>query len=71
MVQPPGGNRPEWAFAAIKRPSTVTILRSPSAPSKVVLPVVGGVDVSTGLPACNTLRGQPCRNYVPLVNQSS
>jgi hypothetical protein len=71
VVQPPGGNRPEWAFAAIKRPSTVTILRSPSAPSKVVLPVVGGVDVSTGLPACNTLRGQPCRNYVPLVNQSS
>jgi len=71
VVQPPGGNRPEWAFAAIKRPSTVTILRSPSTPSKVVLPVVGGIAVSTGLPACNTLRGQPCRNYVPLVNHGS
>ncbi len=71
VVQPPGGNRPEWAFAAITRPSTVTIVRSPSHPSKMVLPVVGGVDVTTGLPACNSLRGQPCRNYVPLVNQSS
>jgi hypothetical protein len=36
-----------------------------------VLPVVGGIAVSTGLPACNTLRGQPCRNYVPLVNHGS
>jgi predicted acyl esterase len=71
VVQPPGGNRPAWAFAAVKPRSTVTIVRSPARPSKVVLPVVGGVDVSTGLPACNSLRGQPCRNYVPLVNQST
>ena len=66
VVQPPGGNRPSWAFAAHtsdRAPST--ILRSPSAPSKVVLPVVAGVDVSTGLPACDSLRGQPCRPYVP------
>jgi predicted acyl esterase len=71
VVQPPGGNRPAWAFAAIRQPSTVTIVRSSTHPSKVVLPAVGGIDVSTGLPACNSLRGQPCRNYVPLVNQSS
>jgi uncharacterized protein len=71
VVQPPGGNRPAWAFDAIERPSTVTILHSKAHPSKVVLPVVGGVDVSTGLPECNSLRGQPCRNYVPLVNQST
>jgi hypothetical protein len=70
VVQPPGGNRPAWAFHALERPSTVTVMHSQAYPSKVVLPVVGSVDVSTPLPACNSLRGQPCRNYVPLVNQS-
>ena len=72
VVQPPGGNRPEWAFAAIQRPSTVTILRSPSA--SVEGRAAGGRRgrrERPPLPACGTLRGQPCRNYVPLVNQSS
>ena len=37
-------------------------------PSKVVLPLVPGVSVPTLLPACGSLRGQPCRSYVPLDN---
>jgi putative CocE/NonD family hydrolase len=71
VVQPPGGNRPSWAFAALPAPRTVTISRSAAQPSKVVLPVVSGVDVSTPLPACDTLRGQPCRAYQPLENRSA
>lgn len=68
VVQPPGGNRPAWAFAARPGPGTVTVSRSDARPSKVVLPVVTGVAVSTPLPACGTLRGQPCRAYHPLEN---
>ncbi len=71
VVQPPGGNRPAWAFAALPGPRTVTVARSAAQPSKVVLPVVPGIAVSTGLPACGTLRGQPCRTYVPLDNRSA
>jgi predicted acyl esterase len=71
VVQPPGGNRPAWAFAARPGPRAVTVSRSPAQPSRVVLPVVSGVDVSTPLPACGTLRGQPCRTYQPLENRST
>ena len=44
--------------------------RAAATPSKVVLPVVSGIDVSTPLPKCGSLRGQPCRAYVPLDNRS-
>lgn len=71
VVQPPGGNRPSWAFAALPATRTVTISRSEAQPSKVVLPVVSGVDVSTPLPACGTLRGQPCRDYQALENRTA
>jgi predicted acyl esterase len=70
VVQPPGGNRPAWAFDALTYDGTVTndVVRSSAQPSKVVLPVVSGVSVTTPLPACGSLRGQPCRAYVPLDN---
>jgi predicted acyl esterase len=71
VVQPPGGNKPAWAFATLPGRRTVTVERSATHPSKVVLPVVSGIDVSTPLPACGTLRGQPCRTYVPLDNRST
>jgi predicted acyl esterase len=71
VVQPPGGNRPAWAFATLPGTRRVTISRSNAQPSKVVLPVVSGVDVSTPLPACGTLRGQPCRPYQTLENRSA
>jgi predicted acyl esterase len=63
VVQPPGGNRPEWAFDAITYDHAVTnrVGISGTRASKVTLPVVPGIDVSTPLPACGTLRGQPCR----------
>ena len=70
VVQPPGGNRPSWAFDTL-RPDpapTVTIERSANHPSKVVLPLVSGVSVTSDLPPCGTLRGQPCRAYVPAAN---
>ena len=71
VVQPPGGNRPAWAFAALPGPRTVTVSRSAAQPSKVVLPVVSGVAVTSPLPDCGTLRGQPCRTYQSLQNESA
>jgi hypothetical protein len=41
----------------------VTVGYGPSMPSRVVLPVVPGVAVPTGLPPCPGLRGEPCRDY--------
>jgi predicted acyl esterase len=72
VVQPPGGNRPAWAFDArtYHRDVTVTVARSRAYPSRVVLPVVAGVDVPTRRPECGSLRGQPCREYVPAANST-
>ena len=70
-VSAPGGDRPVWAFAETipSGPTQVTLARSTAMPSRLLLPVVAGVDVPTGLPPCPGLRGQPCRPYQPLTNQ--
>ena len=72
VVQPPGGNRPAWAFAALSYDHDVrlTVARSTAHPSRVVLPVVAGVDVPTRRPKCGSLRGQPCREYAPAANSN-
>jgi hypothetical protein len=31
--------------------------------------VVPGMTVPTGIPACGTLRNEPCRTYRPTTNQ--
>lgn len=59
-VDAPGGNRAEWVFETIAHGETVDIAHGPERPSRIVLPVVAGVDVPAGYPTC-TLRGQPCR----------
>jgi len=62
------GDQPIWAFkrAKPKRGQTgIVIASSKRRPSKLVLPVVPGVDVPTELPPCPGLRGQPCRQYEP------
>jgi predicted acyl esterase len=69
-VEAPGGDRPLWQFMALSANGEVTVDISHSAtyPSRIVLPVVPGVDVPTPLPPCPSLRGEPCRNYVELTN---
>ncbi len=69
-VQAPGGNRPRWAFTALPAKGTVTnsIAHDAAHPSSIVLPLVSGVPVPTGLPACGALRGEPCRVFVPEAN---
>ncbi len=69
-IDTPGGVRADWRFAIKKFPETVKygIAHDASHPSKVVLPRLAGVPVPTVAPPCPSLRGQPCRTWVPAVN---
>ncbi|MEP9361913.1 CocE/NonD family hydrolase [Nocardioides sp. CN2-186] len=63
-VDAPGGARPLWAFdQTISHGEQVEIATDAAHPSKLVLPVVAGVDVPKKAPACASLRSQPCRQY--------
>ena len=70
-ISAPGGDQPIWAFAEAKPDSTpwVAIDHSRKHASRLVLPVTDDGDAPTGLPPCPGLRGEPCRDYVPLANQ--
>ncbi|HEX5613604.1 MAG TPA: CocE/NonD family hydrolase [Acidimicrobiia bacterium] len=61
-VEAPGGNRPFWTFDALAASGTVVneVAHSTSRPSRIVLPVLDD-DAPDALPACPSLRGQPCR----------
>jgi hypothetical protein len=62
-ISAPNGDQPIWAFAETspKRTAKVSIAASRRKPSSLLLPVVPGVAVPTGLPPCPGLRGEPCR----------
>lgn len=72
IIAAPNGQQPVWSFSE-PMPATgtsdVQISSSPSKPSRLVLPVIPGLKVPTGLPPCPGLRNQPCRDYVPFTNQ--
>jgi predicted acyl esterase len=69
-VSAPNGDQPVWSFAQTipAGRATVTLGHGPKLPSRLILPVVPGVSVPTGLPPCPGLRGEPCRSYQPNVN---
>jgi predicted acyl esterase len=63
-ISAPNGDQPIWAFSQTKpsKGSTrIAIAHSKRKPSRLILPVVPGVNVPTGLPPCPGLRGEPCR----------
>jgi predicted acyl esterase len=60
------GDQPIWAFdeaKPTKGKTRITISSSRRKPSRLVLPVVPGVDVPDELPPCPGLRAQPCREF--------
>ena len=71
-ISAPNGTQPIWSFGQTvpAGTATVSIASSPTMPSSLVLPVVPGVAVPTGLPPCPSLRNEPCRAYQPIVNQT-
>jgi predicted acyl esterase len=70
-VEAPGGDRVAWAFDT--PPTNGQVLnevgRGGKRGSRVVLSVVPTPkDIPADLPPCPSLRGQPCRMWVPAVN---
>jgi uncharacterized protein len=70
-ISAPNGDQPIWSFgqASPKGQARVVIAYSRRMPSRLILPVVPGVNVPTRLPPCPGLRGEPCRTYQPLGNR--
>lgn len=66
-IEAPGGDRAIWKFAALAVDGGATVEIALDG-SRVVLPVVPGVDVPTVLPPCAALRNQPCRDYEEIDN---
>ena len=69
-IDTPGDTAAEWYFILLDQPSTArhAFAHSQQYPSRVVLPLIPTIEVPTPLADCNTLRGQPCRPYVPVDN---
>jgi predicted acyl esterase len=72
-IAAPNGTQPIWSFDYTQPKGTakVSIAFSTNMPSSLVLPVVPGVSVPTGLPPCPSLRNEPCRRYAPIVNRTA
>jgi uncharacterized protein len=70
-ISAPNGSQPIWDFEEAEPSGTaqVAIAYSKQDPSDLLLPVVPGINVPTGLPPCPGLRGEPCREYVPFTNR--
>jgi predicted acyl esterase len=72
-VAAPNGAQPVWSFSQTAPTGTadVSVAFSSAMPSSLILPVVPGVSVPTGLPPCPSLRNEPCRKYVPFTNRTA
>ena len=74
-IAAPNGAQPVWAFSNTTPPlgktAKVWIAFSRQMRSSLSLPVVPGVNVTSALPPCPSLRNEPCRPYQPLVNQTA
>jgi uncharacterized protein len=69
-IAAPNGTQPIWAFDQTEPEGTaqVAIAYGGDTPSHLLLPVVPGLSVPTGLPPCPGLRGEPCRGYQAFAN---
>jgi hypothetical protein len=70
-IAAPNGAQPIWDFEETEPAgkANVAIAFSKEDPSNLLLPVIPGVNVSSSLPPYPGLRGEPCRDYVPLTNR--
>lgn len=70
-ITAPGGDRPEWAFADTYQTHgtvTDTLGLGGVRPTALVLSVLPGTTPPDPQPPCPSLRGEPCRTYVPAGN---
>ena len=62
-VDAPGNSRPLWDFDTIAHGERVLVAADADHPSRLVLPLVPGIDAPRTAPPCASLRSQPCRTY--------
>ncbi len=70
VISAPGGDRPSWAFGTPATHGTVTDTIELGS-SSLVVNVVSGVTPTPAMPACGALRGEPCRAYALMSNQTA
>jgi uncharacterized protein len=72
VISAPGGDRPSWTFQTPATHNSVldTVALGGAHGSTFVVNEVQGVVPATAQPACGSLRGEPCRPYARLGNQS-
>jgi hypothetical protein len=73
VISAPNGDQPVWSFSETEPQGTakVAIAFGKHKRSRLVLPVVPGLGVPTGLPPCPGLRAEPCRDYQPIANRQA
>jgi predicted acyl esterase len=73
MLAAANGDQPIWSFSQTNplKTATLAVAFSKRRPSRLILPVVPGVSVPTGLPPCPGMRGEPCRAYQPFMNRAT
>ncbi|MGH9016541.1 MAG: CocE/NonD family hydrolase C-terminal non-catalytic domain-containing protein, partial [Acidimicrobiales bacterium] len=72
VLSAPGGDRPSWTFLTPATDNKVvdTLALGGADGSSLVVNEVAGVVPTAALPACGSLRGEPCRADAALGNQS-
>jgi hypothetical protein len=74
IIAAPNGTQPIWSFSHTQPEggtASEEVAFSPSMPSSLTLPVVPGLTIPTALPACPSLRNEPCRTYQASTNEGS
>jgi hypothetical protein len=70
VISAPGGDRPVWEFATLDNGQGATVGLGGVTASALVINTVNGVSATSTLPACGSLRGEPCRSYQAEGNQT-
>jgi hypothetical protein len=71
VISAPGGDRPIWEFDTLDAGQSATVGLGGVAASALVVDQVSSVNATPDLPACESLRGEPCRAYQPEGNQTA
>jgi uncharacterized protein len=71
VISAPGGDRPIWEFDTLDAGQSATVGLGGVAATALVVDRVGSVNATPTLPACGSLRGEPCRAYQAEGNQAT
>ncbi len=73
IIDTPGDSTTRWKFRLLEFETApqIDIGHDADHPSSIALPLVPGIQVTTDLPACGALRGQPCRDYTEIESTNN